>query len=1422
MPMTFRRKPQSMILPRSLRRLLTRIPLRWALTVPFVLLIVGATTLVGYLSYTSGQTAVENLGQQLISQTNEQVAQELKSYLQTPLLVNRLNVDMVNQGYLDPQNIPALETALFNRLRQFEQISTVLFVNPQGTFRLVERFPNFFLGIADPPRPDYLKIYPLDDQGNRGSLVHEVKGLDVRRDRPFYRQAVSTGQPGWSPITRYGNSNALTLDAAQPLYDRSSKQLLGVFAVHLRLEYLSQFLRQLSISQSGQVIITDANAALIATSTDESPYSFGDKITQPNQFYQFKIDQSQNDLTRSLGVYLNSRPQDLSTVNQPEFLQFRYRGEPHYIQITPFRDQYGLNWRVITVIPQSYFLAAIQDSRRTTIMLCLLTLGSAIGLGLVAANRLTARFTQLNRISQAFAAGHLHHRLPTNGSIAELNGLAHTFNQMADQIQDSFDRINTALAESKEKFTIIFRTSPESAAITNLTEGQFLEVSDSFLQFFGYSKDEVIGRTALELQIWSDLAQHDQYRELLAQQGSVQNLESQVRTKSGEIKTVLVSAEVRTLEGQDCILVMQRDITERKRVDDERRAVELALQQSEARYRAIVEDQTELISRSLPNATLAFVNDAYCRYFQVRREDVIGKNYRPFIHQLDQEEVAQRIDRLSPAQPTDTSENRVVVNGEVHWVQWSNRLLFDAQGNISEIQSVGRDITELKQTEEALRKSEASLLQAQQIAHLGSWELDLATQKLSWSEELFRIAGLDPILTEPSRAELINMIPVADRDLLETAVERAIAQGTPYEVEHRIVRPDGSMRYLVSKGQVAYRNQQIIKLYGIALDITERKQVEAAFQESQARLAVAHQVAQMGTWEWDLISDRRTWSEMTYRHWGRDVALGDPSYAEVLQMVHPDDRAILQANNQAAIEQGVPYTLDLRVVHPDGSIRYLDSRVEPVFEGQGRVIKLLGTSIDVTERKQTEQALQEREAMLRAIGDSLPRGYIYQCSYEPGKGSRYSYISAGIEQLLGIKPEDVLRDSSILRTVGFEEDIAKAKQIVQDAIANQKPFELIMRNRAVPGKIQWSSIRETPRQLADGRVVWDGVEIDITNLKQIEAALRESEERFRRAFDDAPIGISLVSPTGQFVKVNRSYCHLMGYTPEELFALTFQDLTHPDDLDADLQGFQQMLNGEVNAFQMQKRYITKQGTIIPVLLNAAPIRDAAGKFLYSVGHVQDIRDRLAVERIKDEFISVVSHELRTPLTSIRGALGILGSGVFRDRPQQAEHMLKIAINNSDRLVRLVNDILTLERLQSGKVPLVMEPCQVSDLMQQAIDSVQALADQSSIILSVTPFSATLFAAPDAIVQTLTNLLSNAIKFSTPGGVVWLKAESMSGRVDESMSGRVDELEGRSDCLDLPETPSTHPPIHPSTHPPLYPSTPHPLHRQRPGTRHSCG
>ena len=154
---------------------------------------------------------------------------------------------------------------------------------------------------------------------------------------------------------------------------------------------------------------------------------------------------------------------------------------------------------------------------------------------------------------------------------------------------------------------------------------------------------------------------------------------------------------------------------------------------------------------------------------------------------------------------------------------------------------------------------------------------------------------------------------------------------------------------------------------------------------------------------------------------------------------------------------------------------------------------------------------------------------------------------------------------------------------------------------------------------------------------------------------------------------------------------------------------------------------------------------------------KDITERQIIDRMKDEFISVVSHELRTPLTSIRSSITLLSSGRIDSQSSKSQRLLEIALDNSNRLVRLINDILDLERIKSGKVTMVKASYSAANIMVDAVEIVQNMADKANITISVTPLSVQLWVDRDRIIQTLTNLLSNAIKFSPPNTTVSLEA-----------------------------------------------------------------
>lgn len=277
-------------------------------------------------------------------------------------------------------------------------------------------------------------------------------------------------------------------------------------------------------------------------------------------------------------------------------------------------------------------------------------------------------------------------------------------------------------------------------------------------------------------------------------------------------------------------------------------------------------------------------------------------------------------------------------------------------------------------------------------------------------------------------------------------------------------------------------------------------------------------------------------------------------------------------------------------------------------------------------------------------------------------------------------------------------------------------------------------------------------------LRRAGEALRDSEERFRSAFDHAFAGMALIGLDECWIKVNSALSDMLGYSEWELLTTPCWAQIHPEDVDQHHSCLSQILASENRRCQVELRYCCKPGHIIWVLRSTSLVRDSQGQPLYYVAQFHDITERRAIDQIKNEFISIVSHELRTPLTAIRGSLGLLATGIYDSKPEKARRMLEIALTDSDRLVRLVNDILDLERLDSGQVTLEKTLCDAAELMQQAVETVQPLADQVAITLCVMPVSAQVWAAPDTLIQTLTNLLSNAIKFSPANSTITLAAQ----------------------------------------------------------------
>lgn len=279
---------------------------------------------------------------------------------------------------------------------------------------------------------------------------------------------------------------------------------------------------------------------------------------------------------------------------------------------------------------------------------------------------------------------------------------------------------------------------------------------------------------------------------------------------------------------------------------------------------------------------------------------------------------------------------------------------------------------------------------------------------------------------------------------------------------------------------------------------------------------------------------------------------------------------------------------------------------------------------------------------------------------------------------------------------------------------------------------------------------------EITDRQQVEIALRQSEEQLRLITNALPVLIAYVDDRECYQFNNQAYADWLEQPLAKIHGSQMCDVWG-ENYDRIQPYVGAALGGEIVTYENEINL--PDGSTRSVNVTYIPHRDLDdGKVRGFFALTTDISDRKAIERMKDEFISVVSHELRTPLTSLHSALKILATGRLGTLPADGQQLLSIADENTERLVRLVNNVLDLQRIESGAVTMEKQVCTAADLMVQAVEAMQPMAEQHGIILVNQPIDIQLWVDADYIVQALTNLISNAIKFSTAGSTVWLTVE----------------------------------------------------------------
>jgi PAS domain S-box-containing protein len=467
------------------------------------------------------------------------------------------------------------------------------------------------------------------------------------------------------------------------------------------------------------------------------------------------------------------------------------------------------------------------------------------------------------------------------------------------------------------------------------------------------------------------------------------------------------------------------------------------------------------------------------------------ENLMNMVHPDDRQKMEQLFQKAVVEGIPYNLEKRIILeNGKTKTVKVITEVGKDENDRVVKLFGVIQDITDRKQMEDKLRHNQAILAEAQRIAKVGYWEYNLADSSIAWSEQTFIIFGFAPDQKTPSWSEVEQRIHPDDRELHAKVLEEAITKGRPYKIELRIILPDNSLRYVEAIAKTEIVDGKTVKLFGSVLDITDRKLAEQALEKSKKQLLEAQRIAHLGSWELDFKTTQWTWSPELFNIYGLNPSLGEPTYAEYLEMLQPEERERLDQALQKAISTGESLLLETKFLRSDGVLKYLEIRGEHIITGVGSPICLLGTVLDITDRVKMEKALQESEVRFRNLANNIP-GVILRHALHPDGKDELIYISPGCYHILGVKPEEALADVNKFWETVVLEDIVPLRESILLSAQNLSLWRHDWRICTKSGELKWISGVGIPTREDNGDVVWDTIITDVTDRKRTQAELEK-------------------------------------------------------------------------------------------------------------------------------------------------------------------------------------------------------------------------------------------------------------------------------------------------------------------------------------------
>ncbi|MBE9182022.1 PAS domain S-box protein [Oculatella sp. LEGE 06141] len=677
--------------------------------------------------------------------------------------------------------------------------------------------------------------------------------------------------------------------------------------------------------------------------------------------------------------------------------------------------------------------------------------------------------------------------------------------------------------------------------------------------------------------------------------------------------------------------------------------------------------------------------------------------------------------------------------------------------------------------EPALSDSREQLRLAMDLTGIGSWDWLIPTGELIWNDNYFRLMGLVPGEAEATSDTWIQRIYPDDLERFQTTVKLGLQTRTPIEHEYRVVYPDGSIHWRLSRGQGIYNESgQPVRMVGIIMSIDKRKQAEAALQQREQEFRALVENAP------DIIMRLDRDCRYLYINPTIERHAGIPPSAFVGKTIQElgATEALLhlwQTTIEQVFETGQEQRIEFESATIAGLTHYA-SRVVPEFASDGSVQSVLAIARDISdyvrtlrEREQVEAALRQREAQLQAVTDNIP-GAVYTYVLHPDRSSRFEYISDGCYEVFGVEANRIMADAQTVEANFHPDDQQEYWQRAIACMETMSPFFYEWRHVRPSGEVVWIGARSRPERREDGSVVWQGVVLDITNRKQAEAALNTQRAFLRQVIDVVPNIICAKDEEGRILIVNQAGAAMHGTTVDAMVGR--QEIDFNPNVTAEQQAQFLLTNREVMQTRQSQKIsaqpiLDRNGNVHWYQTVISPLTTVDGQVRGIVGAMTDITDLKQIEQAlqqakeaaesanlaKSIFLANMSHELRTPLNVVLG----FTQAMSRDPDLSAHHResLQIVHRSGDHLLGLINDVLDLSKIEAGRLTLDETSFDLIDLLRSLENMFRQRAEAKGLqlFLSIEP------AVPHYITtdskklrQILINLIGNAIKFTEQGRV----------------------------------------------------------------------